>query len=1206
MTTETARYRVGESLGKGGMGEVFLADDTQLVRKVAIKFLAEALEADETARERLQREARSAAALDHPYICKIHELVVIGGRRGIVMEHVTGETLQARLRRAPLSPKEALEIAGEVAEALEAAHKRRVVHRDLKPSNVMLTDEGHVKVMDFGLAKQVHVETPSDEQSTGSLTDPGVRVGTPGYMAPEQLLGGQVDERSDLFAFGVLLYELLAGVHPFTRASPSGTMAAILKETPAPISQYAKDAPESARVALDRLLAKEPHQRYQSFGDLRIDIGQLLHDASGLTPVRQAADSVPTATDGRTPFIGRESERAEARRLLERAIEGQGGVLLLGGEPGVGKTRLAEEVLAEGRERGCLALAGRCYETEGTPPFIPWVEMVEHSAAIVPKAAFRDVLGDAAPEVAKLVPELRRTFPDIPAPIELPPEQQRRYLFNSFLDFVKRASQSTPQVMLVDDLHWADDSTLLLLQHVAQHAREIPLLIVGTYRDVDLEVARPFAKTLEALTRQRLAHKVSLRRLSNDGVGGMLRALSRQEPPEDLVATIYTETEGNPFFVEEVFQHLSEEGRLFDESNRWRTDLRVTDLEVPEGVRLVIGRRMERLSPDARRILTTAAVVGRSFDLALLEALGDAEGDALVTALEAAEAAKLIQTLSSTREARWEFAHGLIRQTLESSLSLVRRQRAHLRVAEAMEGLYAADVDRRAPDLGHHLYQAGAGAPPDKTARFLTLAGDQAQDAEAFEEALRRFDQALSVLESDDPVDTARLREKKGHALRSLGRISEAVEEWQRALDTFIEAHDDAAILRTAAPAWNAQAWGADSSAALATAQRGLDALQTKTSRERCLLLALAAASLSFDGRPGGATMIDEAASMVDDFGDDRLSAEVLHQKTWHHWYWMQVGEACVTGERAIELHRAGSRLWFLAEMLAVPFSCAAFCTGRLDDVVASGAEAVRLSDRSGHLGARIFGRSFPSLAEAVRTADLKVFEQRATELTELGRQTDFPYRAFTLRDLGLARVWRGEWAEAEAALREAVELEPRVGFMTCTMSSCLLDLHVLTGDAAAAQQLMRHRDELSRAGSELTNGRWDLLQVVVRGLATLDLPHDAAPLHALILKGIDNGLVLSQRCDLWQTVAGVAAASAKIWDASQHHFETALRQAETLPHKIGAPEARRWYTKMLHDRNQAGDLDKARTLLGEALAMYEQIGMPRHVEMAKDALKDL
>ena len=175
---DTPRYRVLHSLGKGGMGEVFLADDTQLGRKVAIKFLVDGATNDSRALERLHREARSAAALDHPYICKIHEITEVDGRTGIVMEHVSGETLQAELARTPLSPKRALEIAGEVAEALEESHRKRVVHRDLKPANVMLTKQGHVKVMDFGLAKQVGVGS-SDEQTTGSLTDPGTRVGTP-------------------------------------------------------------------------------------------------------------------------------------------------------------------------------------------------------------------------------------------------------------------------------------------------------------------------------------------------------------------------------------------------------------------------------------------------------------------------------------------------------------------------------------------------------------------------------------------------------------------------------------------------------------------------------------------------------------------------------------------------------------------------------------------------------------------------------------------------------------------------------------------------------------------------------------------------------------------------------------------------------------------------------------------------------------------
>ena len=620
----------------------------------------------------------------------------------------------------------------------------------------------------------------------------------------------------------------------------AGTMAAILREPHPPVGQYAKDTSETVRVALDRLLAKEPNDRYQSFLDVRTDLRQLQQGAGAILMTSAAAPS----PSGRTPYVGRESERAEARRHLEQAIEGHGGVLLLGGEPGVGKTRLAEELLLEARQRGCLALTGRCYEMEGTPPFIPWVEIVQRSMRVVPAAAFRDALGDAASEVAKLVPELRQRFQDIPPPVELPPEQQRRYLFSNFLAFVEHAARVSPHVILLDDLHWADESTLLMLQHVAQHASEIPLLIVGTYREVDLEVARPFAKMLEALTRQRLAHKLPLHRLPEAGVGDMLRALSGQIPPNDLVAAIFTETEGNPFFVEEVFQHLSEEGRLFDEKGQWRADLRVEDLEVPEGIRLVIGRRVERLSPEAGRVLTTAAVVGRSFDLALLEALGDAEGDALLTALEEAEAAKLIQTVSSWREVRWEFAHGLIRQTLESSLSLPRRQRAHLRVAEATEQVYGDRVDRYAADVAHHLFQAGIAADLERTVSYLTLAGDQALDAGGFEEALGDFDRALSLDPAGDEV-RAGLLFKRGAARRGLGKWDEAIAEWTQALTLFEETADTASVAATCLELGFAHMWTMRASESLASTRRGLEAVGAEPSPQRCHLLAQLAWSLS-------------------------------------------------------------------------------------------------------------------------------------------------------------------------------------------------------------------------------------------------------------------------------------------------------------------------------------------------------------------------
>ena len=317
MSNLPPRYVLRDPLGRGGMGTVLLAEDTQLGRKVAVKFLSDKLEDDPTARERLHREARSAAALDHPYICKIHEIVAIDGRTGIVMEYVRGETLEARLRRSALGAADALAIAGEVAEAMDEAHRRHVIHRDLKPSNIMLAENGHVKVMDFGLAKAISPDGEGAPQTVMPLTEVGRRLGTPRYMSPEQILGGEADTRSDIFAFGMLLYELMTSAHPFDHANSAGTMAAILRDPPAPLAHSRSGLPASAQHVIDRLLAKEPDRRYQSFRQVWADVEQLRRDLSATTAPDTTMPAAPSMDDTRTSVRGsRVSSTTEERRQL--------------------------------------------------------------------------------------------------------------------------------------------------------------------------------------------------------------------------------------------------------------------------------------------------------------------------------------------------------------------------------------------------------------------------------------------------------------------------------------------------------------------------------------------------------------------------------------------------------------------------------------------------------------------------------------------------------------------------------------------------------------------------------------------------------------------------------------------------------------------------------------------------------------------------
>jgi serine/threonine protein kinase/tetratricopeptide (TPR) repeat protein len=279
-----SHYKIIEKIGQGGMGEVFLAEDTSLDRKVALKFLPKEMQQDDVARKRFRREARSAAALDHPYICNIHEVGEFEGKSFIAMEYLEGVDLRKKLNLGPLPLRRSLEVAVEIAEALEAAHDKGIVHRDLKPANIMLTRGGHVKVMDFGLArKMLPSETGQDATVSTSITHPGVVPGTLAYMSPEQVRGLPADTRSDITAFGVMLYEMLTGVNPLKKSTPMDTANAILNEIPPPLARYMHQVPELVQHTVGKMLAKEPQERFQSVHEVRTDLMEILRGPAVVT-----------------------------------------------------------------------------------------------------------------------------------------------------------------------------------------------------------------------------------------------------------------------------------------------------------------------------------------------------------------------------------------------------------------------------------------------------------------------------------------------------------------------------------------------------------------------------------------------------------------------------------------------------------------------------------------------------------------------------------------------------------------------------------------------------------------------------------------------------------------------------------------------------------------------------------------------------------
>ncbi len=266
-------YEILAQIGEGGMGIVYRARDPRLDRQVAIKLLPAATAADPQARERLRLEAMSAAALDHPYICKIFEIGAHDNAVFLVMEYIAGETLHHRLHAGRMPLPDVLRIAGEIAEALQEAHAAGILHRDLKPANIMLTQQGHVKIMDFGLAKRLDTPPAADDATVefpAQLTAPGTILGTPDYMSPEQVKGLALDKRSDIFSFGVIFAEMLSGKHPFHKPSVAETLSAVLREPP----ELSAGIPPGLVKIVQRMLAKSAEDRYASIADVRADLAR--------------------------------------------------------------------------------------------------------------------------------------------------------------------------------------------------------------------------------------------------------------------------------------------------------------------------------------------------------------------------------------------------------------------------------------------------------------------------------------------------------------------------------------------------------------------------------------------------------------------------------------------------------------------------------------------------------------------------------------------------------------------------------------------------------------------------------------------------------------------------------------------------------------------------------------------------------------------
>src|SRR5215213_3572049 len=735
-----------------------------------------------------------------------------------------------------------------------------------------------------------------------------------------------------------------------------------------------------------------------------------------------AAARTSTVPAPLAPLVDRNAERAMLHQLIGAALGGHGRLALVAGEPGVGKSRLAAEIGDESQARGMRMLIGHCVQMSGAPPYLPYVEIIEQAISN-PRSplALREALGDVAAEIARIAPALRRVFPDIPPPIELPAELARRYVWNSLSEFLGRAAQGQPLLLVLEDLHWADDSTLLLTEYLAPLLPAMPVLVIGTYRDVEVDPHHPLVRVIEQLPHRRLIDRISLRRLSFVGVRAMVEALAGQPPPEELVRVIDSETEGNPFFVEELYLHLAESGVLLDEDGRVRADLKVDEASVPDSIRLVVGERLSRLSGPTREALVAAAVAGRVFPPDFVGELAGVDTDALVDAFEEAEAARLIAPVKG--DGNLAFSHELIRQTLLADLSTLKRERLHLRAADAIERRYADDLEEHAADLTHHLSRAGRLADRPRLVRYLTIAGERAADAAAFDDAVAHFQQALSLLERSTQDIRAELLERLAMALRSVGRWDDALSTMNEALDLYQAMGRTDALGRLSWAMVSQLTWTARVPEAVQAARRALAGLGDIASADRARLLSAMAWAVGLGNDHATAKqMFDQARALADQVGDERALADVLQMETSHHFGYAEYVEGVSAGLRAAEVFDREGALWDLCSVQAFVIY--------QDGALGSHEQAIRLADKTmaiaqglAHLGATFLLLLYRA-REAATLADLESLEALGPQMIEICQRGSLPWLYVGHLCLGLVAHWRGDAVRAEAEIRRAVQLE--------------------------------------------------------------------------------------------------------------------------------------------------------------------------------------
>jgi tetratricopeptide (TPR) repeat protein/KaiC/GvpD/RAD55 family RecA-like ATPase len=912
------------------------------------------------------------------------------------------------------------------------------------------------------------------------------------------------------------------------------------------------------------------------------------------------------------PLVDRIEEMNALREAVYRAVHGEGGLVFVHGEAGIGKTRLLRELGTYARSRGVQVLYGRCpalFRMDGVPPYIIWKEVIkDYLGECTPEQLYR-VIGYYPAEVAKLVPEIGQKLRTIPQSLQINPEQEQNRLFEAVSQFITNISQETALLVVLDDLQWTDPSSLLLLHYLARGVQKTPLLLLGAYRSTDVDDKHPLTPVLAELNRERLLQELQLKRMSLGDVSEMIKNILEQEDvPEEFCKLVYEKTRGNPFFAEEVTKSLKEEGSIYQEKGKWKFK-EISAIEFPKSVKNIVKARFSRLDDECQNVLTMASFVGNDFTIEAMYVLTSIEENKLLEIMDKLIKTGFVKHTVTRGEDICSFADIIMRDIVHDEVGPFKRKKLHGDVGKALEKVYANKIDEHLGELASHFLEGGN---KEKALDYFLKAGEKAAIIYANAEAASYFQSALRLLEEkkDEFQDRGSVLEHLGDIKKLVGEYDACMKYWDEAsqLWTKLQEKEKTATLhrKMANVLWNNMG---DSKKAKEHHEAAFEILEIKPESAELARLYEDVAEMVSMGATG---KMAEALSWAEKAVElaKRLNAYEVIARSY----------ACL-GEISGWLGESKKSIECFDKALEI-----ALDKGYMDTALWVYNDAGMLPDEEYAKTLEYFEKGF-ELAKKVGDTSWMTWIgsnlawanihmgnlDKAVNLLEESVALDkkagnIPHLSMSLGILGLAYQILGEWEESEQYRKDALSISQKLDDFQSIGGSCghIGWLYFDMGEYAKAREFGEKMYEVfERHGAKSTqmaSSRFVIPAYIELGDVekAQDLI-DNMKAYALKMK---NKVLIAYADGL----TAILLRTRKKWQESIEQFEKTLQEFEAL-------EARRWnvywfakmviaeYARVYLERNQEGDKEKAHSLLNQALEMFQKMGAKKDIEKVEARL---